>query len=143
MKQHLLIRGKAGEGDFITGCYVAIQPDEGNVKLHRRHCRIFEALVAVDAGDVEAALAWLRESQVVLAEAHAPALQLIGVPEKGIDKSLIIIGHNLQQKHRRPAQFYVPTVTLTQAECNEYNALPSIEYTTVHQRYSFSEFWGF
>lgn len=131
MKQHLVIRGKAGKGDLITGCHVPIQPDEGNVKLHRRHSRIFEPLVAVDASDVKAALARLSESQVVLAEAHAPALQLISVPEKGVDKSIITIGHTLQQKHGRPAQFYFSTARLTQAECNQCNALHSIAYTTV------------
>lgn len=143
MRQHLLIRGKAGEGDLITGCHVPIQPDEGNVKLHRRHSRIFEPLVAVDARDFEAALARLSESQVVLAEAHAPALKLIGVPEKGVEKSIITIGHTLQQKHRRPAQFYVSTATLTQVECNEYNALHSIEHTTVLYISAFWNIWVF
>lgn len=94
--QHLLIRGEAGVGDLITGRYVSIQPDESNVKLHRRHSRILEALMAVDARDIEAALARLRKSQVVLAEAHAPTLQLISIPEKkGIDKSIILTGHNI------------------------------------------------
>lgn len=107
IRQHLLIRGKAGEGDLITGCHVPIQPDESNVKLHGWHSGILESLVAVDAGDTEAPLTRLSESQVVLAKAHAPALQLVGVPEKGVDKSKIMISHTLQQKHGRLARRYV------------------------------------
>lgn len=82
LRQHLLIGGEAGEGDLVAGCHISVQPDESNVKLHRRHSWILEPLMAVDAGDIEATLTRLGKSQVMLAEAHAPTLQLISIPEK-------------------------------------------------------------
>lgn len=80
-RKHLLTGWEAGVGDLITGCHLSIQPDQGNVKLHRWHCGILEALVAVDSRHIEAAFAGLCVSQVVLAEAHAPALQFISISE--------------------------------------------------------------
>lgn len=80
-RKHLLTGWEAGVGDLVTGCHLSIQPDQGDVKLHRWHCGILEALVAVDSGYIEAAFVRLCVSQVVLAEAHAPALQLISISE--------------------------------------------------------------
>lgn len=78
-RKHFLIGGKAGVRDLIAGGHVSIEPHQGDVELHRGHRGVLESLVAIDASHVEATLTRLGVREVVLAEAHAPALQLIGV----------------------------------------------------------------
>lgn len=95
-RQHLLLGGKAGIRDLITGYHLSVQPDQGNVKLHCGHCGILESLVAIDTGHIETALTRLRVSQVVLAKAHAPALQPISESGWQINESIIIMPQTLQ-----------------------------------------------
>ena len=92
--QDLFLGGKASERDLPAGRRVPVQPDQGDVKLHRGHRGILEALVAIDARHVEAAFARLCVGQVVFAEAHPPTLQLIGIAGQGIGRG---INHNDSQ----------------------------------------------
>lgn len=51
--------------------------------------------MAINTGHIETVFTLLRVSQVVLAKANAPALQLISVSGWQINESIIIIPHIL------------------------------------------------
>jgi len=91
-RQDLVRAGQAGVRHLRALHHVAGQPHQGDVELHRGHRGVPEALVAVDALHAEAALAGLDVRQVVLAQTHAPAFQLIRIATTTIKNNGICNG---------------------------------------------------